>query len=91
MKSLTQIANHLTVYDRNGGVNVPKRWFIQNQTRYLESKTEKLTVPVKGSLTASVKPHACKMYVLTFSPYSHTSPLDSIYDTFGIPLCDKKH
>jgi hypothetical protein len=45
----------------------------------------------KGSLTASVKPHACKMYVLTFSPYSHTSPLDWIYDTFGIPLCDKKH
>lgn len=30
----------------------------------------------KGSLAASVKPHACKMYVLTFSPYSHTFPLD---------------
>jgi hypothetical protein len=84
MKSLTQIANHLTVYDRNGGVNVPKRWFIQNQTRYLESKTEKLTVPVKGSLTGSVKPHACKMYVLTVPPY--TSPLDWIYDTLGIRL-----
>lgn len=48
MKSLTQIANHLTVYDRNGGVNVPRRWFMQNRTRYLESKTEKLTVPVEG-------------------------------------------
>lgn len=43
----------------------------------------------KGSLTASVKPHACKMYVLTVYPY--TSPLDWIYDILGIRLRYKKY
>lgn len=43
----------------------------------------------KGSLTASVKPHACKMYVLTVYPY--TSPLDWIYDILGTRLRYKKY
>eukprot|EP01018_Ginkgo_biloba_P022373 Gb_07118 [translate_table: standard] len=36
----------------------------------------------KGSLTASVKPHACKMYVLTILP--HSSPLNWIYSALAI-------
>ena len=47
-------------------------WILQHKT---------LPVNHKGSLTASVKPHACKMYVLIVHPY--TSPLDWIYDILG--------
>ncbi|GLJ35473.1 hypothetical protein SUGI_0713450 [Cryptomeria japonica] len=39
----------------------------------------------KGSLTASVKPHACKMYILTIVGH-YSSPFDWIYNLIGTRL-----
>ena len=58
-------------------------WILQHRT---------LAANHKGSLTASVKPHACKMYVLTVSPYTcrcHKVKIcDICHQTFDVHVMD---